>query len=338
MSGKGRDPTIEIIKFFSIVLIILLHSVPSKDALSYVSISHISVPIFTSISVWFSVGSGLDAKGNLWRWARSRAWAIYGLFATWNLIYLSIRYFSGGVNIAAMSSLEVAENILISGFANAIWFLPFILIFNVISYTAARAIVAWEERIKMIFALGTFLLGGGILFLPHLTELSSKFHFIEVWPKGIPAVLMTFGLVVINRSIGARFAAHKKVTWPALVALPVFYAALILTSRSILFFEYATAVASFLLLRTLLEKHKIIKFVPSSDMTLLFFVAHPLFLHGNRKVFELFSFFSSTSEVPVQLLIFLLTLVQLTLFWFLLKRIPSLYRVLLWKFICPTKS
>lgn len=278
---KIRDSRIEWIKLLAILGIVFYHTVTTPDLHTVTFLMNGAVPAFTMLSVYFSTRIGLN-KPDAWKWIAKRSLKLYGLFLIWNLFYLTVRLFAmrGGVE-SSFPGIH-PDPLFLSGYANAIWFLNFVLISNMIAVAVGKIAShlnvprrAWLT--SLLFAL-CLLLGLSRQF----ALLEPDIQFFYIIRKAIPSLLL--GLC-----IGVAFAAEIS-SVPRRLGIAGISFLLLVASCIYLTMDKKTTFLAETLVGLFSIMFFLTAFKPGSlpllnpNLSLWLFVAHPLFLHATRKI------------------------------------------------------
>lgn len=129
MSTRERNFSVDVWKALAALSIIWLHTVTAPPLYKTANLGRFAVPFFAATSVYLAARK---PHVNLWKYSVGRIKRIYTPFLIWSLAYLIVRYLASNVTRTSLS--VTAADIFISGTAQHLWFLPFILCASVISH------------------------------------------------------------------------------------------------------------------------------------------------------------------------------------------------------------
>lgn len=184
--------------------VIWIH-VPRSEALVWTTIlCRFAVPFFIAGAAYFAARGAWQTPSRSWSaYAWSRIARIYVPFLIWSAIYLGFKY-AKWLLLPAQDNAFPGLEILWTGAAYHLWFMPFVLVVCLLSFTAARGFDSVLPRARVAAAWGCLLSAvtlGWIIQLigPAATPLGFMI-------QAIPAAL--FGLELAFRSSMRPLTAH----------------------------------------------------------------------------------------------------------------------------------
>ena len=135
---RTRMLVFDIMRFFSALCIIWLHTPESRQLEPYITLSRFAVPFFTYASV-FLVFLSLERhpEQTFVSYALARFRRIYLMFLVWTAIYVVIHH-AASLILDSTHTSSLRWSLLWSGAASHLWFLPFILLACLLANLLAR--------------------------------------------------------------------------------------------------------------------------------------------------------------------------------------------------------
>jgi len=313
-----RNPAIEWIKLVSIIAIVFQHTVHANELAGVKTFTHGAVPIFAFISTYFATLSGFKTT-SVWGLVWSRASHLYFLFLVWNTIYYAMRCLTQ--NVGAESSLRGFswDSYLLSGYANAMWFLPFILVANVsgilIGHFTARISVAGLKAIAATLVVAALLAG----LIPRGARIGPDLYFFSISVKAIPSVLLGLAFGLGFREWIRVVSRSSKVKLFSMISMFVSGVLLLTLGRVCYLFENVFGLSVMFIALALASPA--IRLGVNPNLALWLFVSHPLFLHGLRKGMDFFGMNWDTSNWLVHVLGFACLIIVLVLAYRILMKV-----------------
>lgn len=137
-SNPNRFARFDAARALAAYAVIWIHT-PRSEALTWSTIlCRFAVPFFTAGAAYFAVRSAWHSPDRSWpAYARARVQRIYGPFVVWSLIYLAFKYLKWRLLPEQENDFPGVE-ILWTGGAYHLWFMPFILLVCLASHAVAR--------------------------------------------------------------------------------------------------------------------------------------------------------------------------------------------------------
>jgi hypothetical protein len=279
MNPRQRDPRIEWIKLIAIFAVIFQHLIHAPELRMLTRLTHGAVPAFALLSVLFSVRAGLH-QTDFWGWLKSRALRLYSLFLVWNSLYLGMRMLSSGAGAPTTFRGFSSTEYFLTGYDNALWFIPFILVANSIGFASAYAIRRLPRKLIVSIA---WLLAASALALavsPWFGTLKFDLITLGLGRKAIPAALLGMAVGIIPRELDSFVYRGRGGAALYLIILATGWYVLMTYGRGIFLAETLIGVSGVCLALRLIPKTAV---VVQPELTLFLFVAHSLYIHALRK-------------------------------------------------------
>lgn len=313
-----RDPAIEWIKLIAIIAIVFQHSVHAQELGSIKILTHGAVPMFTFLSTYFAVCSGIIAT-NIWVLAWKRTVSLYFLFLSWNSVYFAIRLFASRAGADSSFQGFSWDYFLLSGYANAMWFLPFILIANIsgfiIGHLASKISAANSRAIAFSFMVAALLAG----FIPQGARIGPDVYLFTISTKAIPSLLLGLAFGLGFRDWIRVVSSNSAIILICFFSMLISGGLLIAYGRIFYLFENIFGLSMLFFSLALASPYTRVAIHP--NLALWIFVSHPLFLHGLRKISNVFGWNWDTSAWVVHAFGFVCLIMALIFAYRLLMKV-----------------
>lgn len=187
---------LDVLRLLAVAAVVWIHSAQTQTFGAGSAWRWFAVPAFTATSVFLFAGRhGGDPAGALWAYATRRAGRVYLLFLAWNGIYAAIRFAEHGVIRGGQTIRWSLESLLLSGFAEQLWFLPFLAVVTL--FAASPAFFAARIGFKT-WPYAAFLSAMGVAWalLPSPITINPGIHPAATWFdlswSALPSALMVF--------------------------------------------------------------------------------------------------------------------------------------------------
>ena len=222
---------LDFLRLLAVAAVVWIHAVESPALKAGIVWCRFAVPAFTATSVLLLVWRHREDSAPVLRgYVGRRVARIYLLFLAWNCFYAAARWLEHTVSQGRDEIRWKVETLLVSGFTEQLWFLPFLAVVTLV--VAALIFVSARAGFKTgPWVIGLSILGIVLALLPppieiHLETHPASYWFVLSW-LAFPSALMAFGLL--------PFCDHGKANRkrPGLALMLVFMAGLLLwISRS----------------------------------------------------------------------------------------------------------
>jgi hypothetical protein len=321
-----RDSRIEWIKLIAILAIIFQHSIHARELSALVLLTHGAVPAFTFLSVCFSVQTSIRSSKPLLQLAIYRIAHLYGLFLIWNTIYFTVRMTASSLGAKSGYGGFNPEQFLLSGYANAMWFLPFILAANLAGLLVGAA-CRKGDRLRVWTIVLTMALAACVSLSAWFAseDAASKIYLFSIARKAVPSALLGIAMAACRTDI-TMVAPSRSGCTRSLIIFALSCGLLIYYGRVIYLFETMVGISAIAVVLNSVGRSELTTLNP--DIALWLFVAHAWFLHAMRKALMTFSINWDDSSWGFQIVGYLALLASLVAAYVFVSR-SRLRRVLL---------
>ena len=185
---------LDLARLFASLAIIWIH-VPRSELLTPTTLfARFAVPFFTCTAIYFVVKKAIgDGFGSWSMYAISRVQRLYLPFLAWSAFYLALK-------LAKSQALPEQENdfggweMLWVGSAYHLWFLPFILVVSLVTYSLGL-LISQDRATKNMIARSAIILGTAIAIAAQLAD-SNSLGWIGLIGAALPSVCWGFALAV----------------------------------------------------------------------------------------------------------------------------------------------
>ena len=206
---------IDVMRTIAAIAIVWLHAMETGRATTgWDNIGRFAVPYFTATTTFlivFLLGERLK-EGKIvciWGYFKSRFYRIYIPFALWSLIYFIIRFLNASF-FSRENTVFVPKDVLFSGTAHHLWFLPFI--FWVSFLTCLLTCFLFRKHlVNILIASLFFFIGNIFLFIPGSQSFFKSFGYSSslIW-KTMPSAIFGIGLALCFLSGHLRLSYMTK--------------------------------------------------------------------------------------------------------------------------------
>ena len=275
-----RDSRIEWIRIAAIYCVIFQHMVHADSLASIKILTHGAVPAFAFLSVFFAAKAG-TLPTQSWRWLATRCLRLYGLFLVWNMIYFVTRM-AGSLSGAPTTFHGFSmDSFFLSGYDNALWFIPYILFANALAFTIARLSGGLGKSNMKALATLTGATALALATWHGYASVKPGMILLDLSRKAAPASLAALSFLLY-----LRHSDRSPFDWrfSRLAAGILFLVSCwwMLSNHRDIFLPESVLGLSAIILGLSLIPNRI--FTPEPDYALFLFVSHSLFIHILRKV------------------------------------------------------
>lgn len=185
----SRDNHIEFAKLVAIIAIFFHHALSSEVLFPFVRFNNFAVPAFAGISCYYAIVQANRSGSPILALVKKRFIALAYIFSVWNflaILFVITRNCLMGNSI--LSSINLDSVFL--GANPTLWFLPFILFFNLLAVFLAR--LSKSDFLRLSLGASFLVLGFGLAASKKFIDFDPNqlIYFLDVSRKGIPAALI----------------------------------------------------------------------------------------------------------------------------------------------------